>query len=46
MIKNRWYAVLSSNKLKEGRILGAKRFGQDLVFFRSDKGEVSIMSSS
>ena len=45
MIKNRWYAVLSSNKLKEGRILGAKRFGQDLVFFRSDKGEVSIMTS-
>ena len=45
MIKNQWYAVLSSTKLKKGQILGARRFGEELVFFRSGSGEVSIMTS-
>ena len=45
MIPNQWYAVLSSHVLKKGQILGARRFGKDLVFFRSGSGTVSIMTS-
>lgn len=45
MIPNQWYAVLSSHDLKKGQILGARRFGKDLVFFRSNNGAVSIMTS-
>ena len=45
MIPNQWYAVLSSYVLKKGQILGARRFGKDLVFFRSGSGNVSIMTS-
>ena len=35
MIKNQWYAVLSSHQLKKGQVLGARRFGEDLVFYRT-----------
>ncbi len=33
MIKNQWYAVLSSHKLKREGLIGARRFGENLVFF-------------
>ena len=45
MIKNQWYAVLSSDKLKSGKLIAARRFGEDIVFFRTSKGEVSAVTS-
>jgi phenylpropionate dioxygenase-like ring-hydroxylating dioxygenase large terminal subunit len=45
MIKNQWYAVLSSHFLKSNRILAARRFGENLVFFRTTYGRVSCVSS-
>jgi len=45
MINNQWYAVLSSDSLKRGRILAARRFGEDLVFFRTSSGKVSAVTS-
>ena len=40
MIKNQWYAVLSSHQLKKGQVLGARRFGENLVFYRTGKGQI------
>ncbi len=45
MIKNKWYAVLSSHELKNGKIVGARRFGENLIFFRDSKGEIGCISS-
>ncbi len=45
MIKNQWYAVLSSHELKNGKIVGARRFGENLIFFRDSKGEIGCISS-
>lgn len=45
MIKNQWYAVLSSHNLKKNQVLGARRFGENLIFFRNAADEVSILSS-
>lgn len=45
MIKNKWYAVLSSHELKKGKIVGARRFGENLIFFRDSKGEIGCISS-
>ena len=45
MIKNQWYAVLSSHALKNGDVLGARRFGERLVFFRTGSGEVSCVDA-
>ncbi len=39
MINNQWYAVLSSHELKKGRVIAARRFGEDLVFYRTENGE-------
>lgn len=44
MIKNQWYAVLSSHELKKGQVLCARRFGENLVFFRSESGEIACVS--
>ena len=44
MIKNQWYAVLSSHELKKGQVLCARRFGENLVFFRSESGEIGCVS--
>lgn len=43
MIKNMWYAVLPSKDVKKGKILGVKRFGLDLAFFRDEKGTLSCV---
>ena len=40
MIKNQWYAVLSSHQVKKGQVLGARRFGENLVFYRTGKGQI------
>ena len=45
MIKNQWYAVLSSHELKKGQVLGAKRFGENLVFFRTSDGKIGCVDS-
>ncbi len=45
MIKNRWYAVLDSKALKKWKLVAARRFGEDLVFFRTASGVVSAVTS-
>ena len=45
MIINQWYAVLSSRELKNGQILGARRFGRELVFFRTSGGDIGCFDS-
>ena len=45
MIRNQWYAVLSSHLLKKGKVVGAKRFGENLVFFRTQAGDIGAVSS-
>ena len=45
MIKNQWYAVLSSHEVKKGKITAARRFGKDLIFYRDSKGEIGCVSS-
>ncbi len=45
MIENQWYAVLSSREVKKGKILGVRRFGMDLVFFRTENGTVTCADS-
>ena len=44
MIKNQWYAVLSSKDVKKGRLTGVKRLGEDMVFFRDKDGEVCCVA--
>ena len=40
MIRNQWYAVLDSKELKENKPIGVTRFGEKLVFWRDEKGNV------
>lgn len=40
MIKNQWYAVLSSGALKKGKVVAARRFGENLIFIRSKDGQI------
>ncbi len=35
MIYNQWYATVAFKYLKKGKILAAKRFGENLAFFRN-----------
>lgn len=44
MINNQWYAVLSSHKVRRGRVIGARRFGENMVFFRDDAGVLSCVT--
>ena len=44
MIKNQWYAVLASRDVKKGKLLGVKRFGENLVFFRTGGGELGCVT--
>jgi phenylpropionate dioxygenase-like ring-hydroxylating dioxygenase large terminal subunit len=45
MIKNQWYAVLSSHQLRKGQVLGARRFGENLVFYRTMTGQIGCANS-
>ena len=38
MIPNQWYAVLDSKELPRGKLVGATRFGEKLVFYRDKSG--------
>ncbi len=43
MIQNQWYAVLPSRVVKPGKLVAAKRFGMDMVFFRTSSGQISAL---
>ena len=45
MIANQWYAVLSSHEVRAGKVLGARRFGEDLAFFRTKEGKLACVNS-
>lgn len=45
MIRNSWYAVLNSREVKKGKLVAARRFGEDIVFFRSSSGNISAVTS-
>jgi len=45
MITNEWYAVLSSHEVKNNNVLGVRRFGEDLIFFRTSRGELACVNS-
>ena len=45
MINNQWYAVLSSHEVKKGKVVGVRRFGENLIFFRDEKGEIGCITS-
>ena len=45
MINNQWYAVLSSHEVKKGKVVGTRRFGENLIFFRDEKGEIGCITS-
>lgn len=44
MIPNQWYAVLDSKELRRGRLTGATRFGEKLVFWRDERGGVCCIA--
>lgn len=45
MINNQWYAILDAGKVKKGEIVGARRFGRNLAFFRTEDGVLGCVSS-
>lgn len=44
MIRNQWYAVLESKEVRKGRLTGATRMGEKLVFWRDLQGKAVCMS--
>jgi len=44
MIRNQWYAVLSSEEVKPGRPVGVTRFAEKLVFWRTRKGKICCIA--
>jgi len=44
MIRDQWYAVLSSRKVGRGKAVTARRFGEELVFFRDEKGDLGCVT--
>ena len=44
MIPNQWYVILESREVGQGKLLGVRRMGRDLVLWRDTKGVVSCMS--
>ncbi len=44
MIYNQWYAVMPSNEVKNGKITGAVRLGEKMIFFRDSAGKVQCIS--
>jgi phenylpropionate dioxygenase-like ring-hydroxylating dioxygenase large terminal subunit len=43
MIPNQWYAILESNEIKKGKIIGVTRMGEKMAAWRNAKGELSVM---
>ena len=46
MIPNQWYAVLDSNEVPKGKVVGVTRMGEKLVFWRDTQGKVSCLRDS
>ena len=44
MIPNQWYAILESNEIKKGKIIGVTRMGEKMVAWRNGKNELSVMT--
>ncbi|MBC2578039.1 aromatic ring-hydroxylating dioxygenase subunit alpha [Peptostreptococcus russellii] len=44
MIKNKWYAILSSSEIKNGQLLGVKRLGENYVLYRDKDGKISCFA--
>lgn len=43
MIKNQWYAIYPSKKIKKGQVLSLRRLSLDLVLFRNQKGQLGAV---
>jgi phenylpropionate dioxygenase-like ring-hydroxylating dioxygenase large terminal subunit len=43
MLPNHWYAILESSEVKRGKPLGITRFGEKLVVWRNQQGEVACL---
>ena len=43
MIPNQWYAILESNEIKKGKLIGVTRMGEKMVAWRNNKGKLSVM---
>ncbi|WP_354366551.1 Rieske (2Fe-2S) protein [Peptoniphilus olsenii] len=44
MIKNQWYAILSSSDININQIVSVKRCGLNLVLFRDSDSKLSCLS--
>lgn len=44
MIPNQWYAILPSKAVRPDRVVGIRRFGQDLALFRDAEGTVACVT--
>ncbi|MGC8613613.1 MAG: Rieske 2Fe-2S domain-containing protein [Conexivisphaera sp.] len=44
-LKDRWYIVLNSDELKNGRLLKVRRLGMDIVFWRDGKNGVHAVDA-
>lgn len=43
MIRNQWYGILWSKKLKAGKIVAVRRFGLNLILFRTEDGKAACV---
>jgi phenylpropionate dioxygenase-like ring-hydroxylating dioxygenase large terminal subunit len=43
MIPNQWYAILESNEIKKGKIIGVTRMAEKMVAWRNAQGDLSVM---
>ncbi len=43
MIPNQWYAILESNEIKPGKVVGVTRMGEKLVAWRTAAGDLAVM---
>ena len=43
MIKDQWYVILKSNEVKRNKPVGVTRFGEKLVLWRDNNGEVNCI---
>ena len=44
MIKNQWYAIISSRDIKPGRLVAVKRFGENIILFRNSAGKLGCVT--
>jgi phenylpropionate dioxygenase-like ring-hydroxylating dioxygenase large terminal subunit len=44
MIPKQWYAILESNEIKKGKIIGLTRMGEKMVAWRNGKSELAVMT--